>query len=145
MKKAYWIYGALMAVLLGILEWAEYKYFVRDISMEVLIGLLSILFIIIGIWLGQNLGLSKSAESSSNSQGFDPLKQAESIEAYQISTREAEVLSLLAAGCSNQEIANQLFISLSTVKSHISRIYSKLAVKRRTQAVQKAKSLHLVK
>lgn len=61
-----------------------------------------------------------------------------------LSKREVEVLRLIETGLSNQEIANNLYISLFTVKSHIQRISTKLEVKRRTQAVAKAKSLGLI-
>jgi LuxR family maltose regulon positive regulatory protein len=59
----------------------------------------------------------------------------------QLSTREMAVLRLIAQGCSNQEISDQLFISLHTVKTHASHINSKLGVERRTQAVARAKEL----
>ena len=58
-----------------------------------------------------------------------------------LSNRELTVLRLIAQGCSNQEIAEQLFISLHTVKTHARRINTKLGVARRTQAVAKAKTL----
>jgi LuxR family maltose regulon positive regulatory protein len=61
-----------------------------------------------------------------------------------LSTRELAVLQLIAQGCSNQEISNQLFISLHTVKTHASHINSKLGVERRTQAVARAKSMGLL-
>lgn len=61
--------------------------------------------------------------------------------AEQLSTRELAVLRLIAQGCSNQEISDQLFISLHTVKTHASHINSKLGVERRTQAVARAKEL----
>jgi ATP/maltotriose-dependent transcriptional regulator MalT len=61
-----------------------------------------------------------------------------------LSQRELEVLQLIALGNSNLEIANRLFISLHTVKTHARRIHSKLGVERRTQAVAKAKTLGLM-
>ncbi|MFC6336578.1 helix-turn-helix transcriptional regulator [Pseudomonas sp. CCM 7891] len=61
-----------------------------------------------------------------------------------LSQRELEVLQLIALGNSNLEIAEQLFISLHTVKTHARRIHSKLGVERRTQAVAKAKTLGLM-
>jgi len=62
-----------------------------------------------------------------------------------LSKREVEVLKLIEAGCSNQEIAGQLFISNATVKRHISNIYAKLGVENRTQAVSTGKELGLFK
>lgn len=61
-----------------------------------------------------------------------------------LSQRELEVLQLIALGNSNLEIADRLFISLHTVKTHARRIHSKLGVERRTQAVAKAKALGLM-
>ncbi|HNC12260.1 MAG TPA: LuxR C-terminal-related transcriptional regulator, partial [Cyclobacteriaceae bacterium] len=55
-----------------------------------------------------------------------------------------EVLELMAKGFSNQEIADKLFVSLNTVKTHSSNLFLKLEVSRRTQAVQKAKELQLL-
>ena len=68
----------------------------------------------------------------------------ESSTAEQLSSRELAVLRLIAQGCSNQEISEQLFISLHTVKTHASHINSKLGVERRTQAVARAKELGLM-
>jgi ATP/maltotriose-dependent transcriptional regulator MalT len=62
----------------------------------------------------------------------------------ELSKRELEILNLLAQGHSNQEIAGKLFVSLSTVKTHIQNLFEKLEVKRRTQAVEKAKRLNLI-
>jgi NarL family two-component system response regulator LiaR len=61
-----------------------------------------------------------------------------------LSRREQEVLELMAAGLSNQEIADRLFVSLSTVKTHSSTLFSKLDVRRRTQAVQTARQQGLI-
>jgi LuxR family maltose regulon positive regulatory protein len=61
-----------------------------------------------------------------------------------LSERELEVLRLVAAGASNQEIARDLIIALSTVKSHLNHIYGKLGVKNRTQAVAQARKLNLL-
>ncbi|MFJ3009419.1 LuxR C-terminal-related transcriptional regulator [Pseudomonas fluorescens] len=68
----------------------------------------------------------------------------ESTVTEQLSSRELAVLRLIAQGCSNQEISEQLFISLHTVKTHASHINSKLGVERRTQAVARAKELGLL-
>jgi LuxR family maltose regulon positive regulatory protein len=61
-----------------------------------------------------------------------------------LSARELEVLSLIAAGKSNEEIAGQLYLALNTVKRHASNIYDKLEVKKRTEAVAKARQLGLI-
>jgi NarL family two-component system response regulator LiaR len=66
------------------------------------------------------------------------------ISKLELRKRELEILELLAQGHSNQEIASKLFVSLSTVKTHLQNLFEKLEVKRRTQAVEKAKRLHLI-
>jgi LuxR family maltose regulon positive regulatory protein len=60
-----------------------------------------------------------------------------------LTTRELEVLKLIEVGCSNQEIAKELVISMPTVKRHISNIYTKLGTSNRTQAVSRGKELNL--
>ncbi|MEX0166962.1 helix-turn-helix transcriptional regulator [Pseudomonas brassicacearum] len=76
---------------------------------------------------------------STVAQPADPTAPVETL-----SSRERAVLQLIAQGCSNQEISEQLFISLHTVKTHASHINSKLGVERRTQAVARAKALGLL-
>jgi ATP/maltotriose-dependent transcriptional regulator MalT len=61
-----------------------------------------------------------------------------------LSTRELEILPLLADGLSNREIAQQLFLSTGTVKVHLKHIYGKLSVKNRTQAIARARELNLL-
>jgi ATP/maltotriose-dependent transcriptional regulator MalT len=68
----------------------------------------------------------------------------EEIKRLGLSRREVEVLQLMADGLSNTEIAEKLFLSLHTVKSHSSRVFEKLDVKRRTQAVEKARRLTII-
>ena len=76
--------------------------------------------------------------------GLEPQASATSATDNPLSQRELEVLQLIALGNSNLEIADRLFISLHTVKTHARRIHSKLGVERRTQAVAKAKTLGLM-
>ena len=97
-------------------------------------------------WMREQLG--KEAQGLLNQSLLALLPQARVVEASPhqetLSTRELAVLQLIAQGCSNQEISNQLFISLHTVKTHASHINSKLGVERRTQAVARAKSMGLL-
>ena len=71
-------------------------------------------------------------------------KNITAIETLGLSKREIEVLQLMAEGNSNQEIAAHLFVSLATIKTHISNLFEKMEVKRRTQAIEKAKRLALI-
>lgn len=97
-------------------------------------------------WLRGQLQLcAPTAVSQSLSEKLPAMTSRPMLEASpaaeQLSTREMAVLRLIAQGCSNQEISDQLFISLHTVKTHASHINSKLGVERRTQAVARAKEL----
>lgn len=126
------IYGSLMGLLMIVLEVTQYKAVVRDIKMEVFGLLTAIIFMFLGVWLGVTW-----FQKRSNSERFDAARLG-------LSKREIEVLELLSQGLSNQEIADRLFVSLNTIKTHISNIYQKLNAKRRTQAIQKARELALI-
>ncbi len=123
-------------------------------------GAIAVLFTIVGVWAGLKLtrkkevvvikevpvikevSVVKEVAVAIDRENFvlnDNLLQQTGI-----SKREYEVLELIAAGLSNQQIANKLFVSLNTVKTHSSRVFEKLEVNRRTQAVEKAKSLGIL-
>jgi DNA-binding CsgD family transcriptional regulator len=128
-----------MAALLSILKFVEYQYFVRDLPIEFYIGLIAAMFTGLGIWVGLRLTRPKVIN---NSPTFE-LDEA-SLQKLGISKREYEVLELIAAGYSNQEIAEKLFVSTSTVKTHVSNVLAKLDARRRTQAIQRAKELRII-
>lgn len=135
MKYANWIYGGTLAVIALLLKTVEYRYSVRDLSTESLVMLIAVLFAGLGLWAGWQL---------SRSPKLPPTDPSERLRQLGISKREYEILQLVAGGATNQEIADQLFISLNTVKTHLSNLYQKLEVRRRTQAVEKGKQLGLV-
>jgi DNA-binding NarL/FixJ family response regulator len=141
-RRNYWttivFHGLAMAALVFILKYIEYRYWVRDLSMEVYIGVVAVLFTALGIWVG-----SKLLERRKTAMAAQP-QEPDAVRAMGISARELEVLQLMAQGCSNQEIADKLFISLPTVKSHSSNLFVKLDVSRRTQAVHKAKMVGIL-
>ena len=128
-----------MAALLIILKYIEYQYFVRDLPIEFYIGVIAAMFTGLGIWVGLPLTRPKVID---NSDKFE-LDEA-GLQKLGISKREYEVLELIAAGCSNQEIADKLYVSTSTVKTHVSNVLSKLDARRRTQAIQRAKELRII-
>ena len=130
------LFGGSIALLALILEYLEYLYWVRSVSTEVYLGVIAFIFMILGIWLG--LRWTRPKKTSGEGVQVNPEETAS------LSPREIEVLKLIAEGYSNQEIADQLFVSLSTIKSHVSNLFAKLDVKRRTQAVQKAKELRIL-
>lgn len=136
MKRPILIYSVAIAAAALLLQWLEYQYTVRRFSTEIYIGLIALFFTGLGVWVGSRLVPSRGApEFERNLQALSSLG---------ISERELEVLELLAEGCSNQEIADRLFVSLNTVKTHLSHLYDKLDVRRRTQAVQAARALELI-
>jgi two-component system, NarL family, response regulator LiaR len=143
MRRTIIIYGLSMAALLGVLKYAEYRYFVRDIPLEMYIGIVAALFIAIGIWAGLRLTRPKIIQQIVESPGAFKLDET-NLQQLGISRREYEVLELLAAGHSNQEIADKLFISMSTVKTHVSNVLAKLEASRRTEAIARAKKLRII-
>ncbi|MBI2427551.1 MAG: DNA-binding response regulator [Ignavibacteriales bacterium] len=139
MRKIIFLYGSAMAVLVGLLKYFEYSFFVKDLSAEIYIGAVALLFTSLGIWAGRKLTRVKIVATDPNFV-LDP----QQLERLGISKREYEVLELIAQGMSNQEIAEKLFVSLPTIKTHSSNLFLKLNVRRRTEAVKKAKELMLL-
>jgi two-component system, NarL family, response regulator LiaR len=139
MRRTIIIYGVAMAALLGALKLVEYKYFVRDIPLEVYIGVIAVMFTGLGIWAGLRLTRPKIIDRSAPFE----LDQ-EAMRRLGISRREYEVLELIAAGHSNQDIADRLFVSTSTVKTHVSNLLAKLDAGRRTEAIAKAKEMRII-
>ncbi len=145
MRRTIIIYGFALAALTALLKLIEYKYVIRDLSIEVYISIIAVFFTILGIWGGTKLINRKTiVKEVPVLVGGDFVLDEAKMEKLGISPREYEVLELMSQGLSNQEIADKLFISLSTVKTHSANLYLKLDVKRRTQAVQRAKELQLI-
>jgi two-component system, NarL family, response regulator LiaR len=142
MKKTIILYATTLALLVFFLKYIEYRFFVRDLSLEFYLGLIAVLFSILGVWAGIKLTRRKAEVLASAGVHFQ--LDEEKLKQLGISRREYEVLELIASGLSNQEIADKLFVSLNTIKTHSSNLFIKLDVKRRTQAIQKAKELGLL-
>jgi NarL family two-component system response regulator LiaR len=138
-KRTIFLYGLSLAILIIVLRFFEYRLFVYDLSLEYYVGIVALFFTILGIWAGLRLTRKKVIVLSPD------FKLDESaLERLGISKREKEVLELIAGGLSNQEIADKLFVSLNTIKTHSSNLFQKLNVSRRTQAIQRAKELRLI-
>ena len=140
MRRTVIIYGLSLAALIFLLKQLQYRYLIRDLSIEFYMGLLAVLFTTIGIWAGLRLTGKKIIKVPVTNFQFDPSR----LEKLGISKREHEVLELMANGFSNQEIADKLFVSVNTIKTHSANLFLKLEVRRRTQAVQKGKELMLI-
>jgi two-component system, NarL family, response regulator LiaR len=139
MRKTIILYGAALAALTGILKFIEYRYLVRDFSLEFYLGAVAVLFTGLGVWAGRRLTRRKVVIATPDFK----LNDGE-LQRLGISKREYEVLELMAQGLSNQEIADKLFVSLNTIKTHSSNLFMKLDARRRTQAVRRAKELGLL-
>lgn len=147
------LYGILLAALAIGLKLIEYKFVVRDHAIEIYGGIVAALFAILGIIAGQKLTRKKEVVVEKTVLVPTPMTIAASpklatdqqLSLLGISKREYEILQLMAEGLSNQEIADRTYVSLSTIKTHVSNILLKLDAKRRTQAVIKARELNLVR
>lgn len=134
------LYGVALALLVFVLKFIEYRYLMRDLSLEFYLGVVALFFTVIGVWTGIRLTGGKT-----NPPAATPfIPDEENIRRVGISRREHEVLALMAQGFSNQEIADRLYVSLNTVKTHSANLFLKLEAKRRTQAIQKGKQLRLI-
>lgn len=141
-------YAIAMAILLLLLRLLEYKFLVLEYKIEIYAGIIAIIFLLIGIWVANKVTKPKvetvvvEKEVKIFQDNFSI--NTEAIQTLKISSRELEVLQLMAKGLSNQEIADALFVSLHTIKTHNANLFEKLDVKRRTQAVEVAKKLQII-
>jgi len=142
------LYGAVMAALIFILKWLQWKFLIEDHSLEIYIGLIAILFSGLGVWAATQLTKPKvqtviiEKEVYTEPDGNRTLNDIE-LKKLKLSSREYEVLQLITKGHTNAEIAEKLFLSLSTIKTHVSNLFTKMEVKNRTQAVEKANRLKI--
>ena len=143
------IYGILLAFLLLLLKWLELRFIIMDNRLEIYIGIIAVIFTGLGIWLALKLRrpliqtvIVEKHIFAANKDNF----AGNSVETQRLnlSKREMEVLQLMAEGLSNQEIADRLFVSLNTIKTHTAQIFNKMEVKRRTQAIDMAKRLSII-
>ena len=151
MKRHVLIYGLIGGVLITVLKLSEYRFLVIEHSFEIYAGLVAALFAGLGIWLGIRLTRRPptviihqvAAESTAVAAPAFTLNERKR-EDLGITPRELEILTLMAEGLSNREIATRLFVSENTVKTHSSRVFDKLGARRRTQAVQFGKQMGLL-
>jgi two-component system, NarL family, response regulator LiaR len=143
------LYGVFLALLLFLLKWLELGFIIKNHAVEVYIGAIALIFTGLGIWIALKLSkpqvktlvvekkvyIEKKTDFVLNEHEFNKLG---------LSKRELEVLQLMSEGLSNQEIASRLFLSLNTVKTHTSRLFEKMDVERRTQAIDLAKKLGII-
>ena len=136
MKKTILVFGLLILSLLLLFQFSKYALISSTLKTEFIIAIIAIVFFFVGIYINKKT-LRPTALSSTeiNHKKIDELE---------ITTREYEVLQKISEGLSNKEIADTLFLSESTIKTHVSNLLVKLNAKRRTQAVQIAKALQII-
>jgi len=137
------IYGAVGGVLIALLKFIEYQYFIRVYPTEVYGGIVALIFTAVGIYVGLRLTRRKEVVVVKEVGGPFVLNEAK-LKELGITPREHEILQRIAEGLSNREIGERLFVSENTVKTHSSRLFDKLNVSRRVQAVQKGRELGLI-
>ena len=160
MKRHVLIFGLVGGLLIATLQYTEYRFVIIEHSVELYSALVAILFAAFGIWLGLRITRRREiiretvvvrevlvpaeapAPFTPNTAPFTP--NAAQQQTLGITARELEILTLVARGLSNREIATQLFVSENTVKTHCARAFDKLGAARRTQAVQRGKELGLL-
>jgi DNA-binding CsgD family transcriptional regulator len=153
------LYGISLAILLFLLKWLELRFIIIDHAFDIYIGTIAIVFTALGIWLALKLTKPKVKtvvvekeiyiQNIVEKEVYVDIANVFAINKKELtdlglSKRELEVLQLMAEGLSNQEIASRLFVSLNTIKTHSSKLFEKMDVKRRTQATEKAKRLGLI-
>lgn len=141
------LYGLVGGVLVVLLKVLEYKHFVRAYPTEIYGGLVAVIFSALGIYFGLRLARAREVvvvKEVRVPEGGPFVLNAEKLGELGITRREHEILGLIAEGLSNREIGERLFVSENTVKTHSSRLFVKLGVNRRVQAVQKGRELGLI-
>jgi len=148
-------YGLAAGLLIVLLRLVEYRWLVLTHSFEIYGALLAIIFAGVGIWVGlrlttpkvvveERIVLREVPGAAPQAPAGDFSRDDDQVAALGVTPRELEILGLLAEGLSNREIAERLFVSENTVKTHASRLFDKLEVRRRTQAVQRGQQLRLI-
>ena len=151
MKKAVLVYGLAGGLLIVAMRFVEYRFLVVEHSIELYGAIVAVLFAAAGIWLGLKLTKEKIVLKEIPVEvrvlvlaGGPFTVNAAKADQLGITSRELEVLQLIAEGLSTREMAARLFVSENTIKTHCSRVFDKLGVNRRTQAVQAGKQLGLL-
>ncbi|HEY6503461.1 MAG TPA: response regulator transcription factor [Chitinophagaceae bacterium] len=141
-------FGLLILCLLILFRIGEVNFIKGDVKLEVIVAIAALLFFFVGLYF--NYHSQKKAEqaqsfsATNNTTTPSATIDYEQIKKLGLTQREHDVLVKMAEGLSNQEIATALFLSESTIKTHVSNILFKLDAKRRTQAIQLAKQLKIV-
>lgn len=143
------IYGLFLGLFVFVLKWLQWKYLVADHSVEIYVGAVAVLFTVLGVWIAQKLIRPRTEKIIVEKKVLvpvsdNPVFDRAAWEKLGLTNRENEVLQLLVKGYSNAEIASELFLSVSTVKTYVSSLLFKLDVSSRIKAIEKAKALKII-
>lgn len=139
------LYGLVLSVLIFALKWLQWEFLIVDNAIDIYVGLIAVFFTALGIWVASQLIKPKIETVVIEKVVPEKFSINETeLQKLGLSNREYEVLQLLAKGYSNASIADHLFLSISTVKTHVSNLFYKMGVKSRTQTVEMAKRLKIV-
>ena len=157
MKKTVLLYGVLGGLLVAVLKVVEYRFLILEHSLEIYGGIVAAIFSAVGIWLGLKLTRPRETVIETVITKEVPVevrvpvptngpfvRNQARVEQLGLTPRELDILEAMAAGLSNREIAERLFVSENTVKTHAGRLFDKLSARRRTQVVQRAKEEGLI-
>ncbi len=133
------IFGSVFALLALVIQYLEFRFYIGKLDASIYTGLVAAIFTVVGVTIGLNL-LRKKTQAPILEASIDTHMR----DGFGFNEREYQILQLIIKGYSNQTIADELFIALPTVKTHISNLYGKLQVNSRTQAIYKAQSLRIV-
>lgn len=136
MKKTVFVFGSIIIAVMLLFQLSKYSVLRGDFALEFVLVIIAVSFFIIGFFVYKKL----YPKAPSEEKEID----LEKIKSLEITDREYQVLELISKGLSNKEIANQLFLTESTIKTHVSNLLVKLDAKRRTQAVQVAQELNIL-
>jgi len=141
------LYSTVMAMLVFALKWLQWEFLIKDNALDIYVGLIAIFFTALGGWVANQLVEPKFQTIIVEKEVYVPLQDnlnTTELQKLNLSNREYEVLQLIILGCSNAEIADNLSLSISTIKTHVSNLFVKMQVKSRTQAIAKTKQLRII-
>ena len=136
MLRTAFCYALALGLATTLLNWLQYRYLARAVSTDLYIVTIAIGFVALGVWVGRRLTPRRDAVAFRRNDA--------AIRSLSLSPREVEILEAFVDGESNKELARRLDISPNTVKTHVARVYEKLGVDRRVQAIEKARMLSLI-
>lgn len=135
MKKTILVFGGIVLALFILFRISQHTYLSGTLGIEIIIAIIAVIFFFIGLYINQKHSNRVSESKKINEKKINELN---------LSRREYEVLCEVAKGLSNKQIAEKLFVSESTVKTHVSNIFVKLDAKRRTEAIKISKDLQIL-